>query len=244
MEVRMYNLLISLGVAAAVFGGSTLLVHPWYAGVIPGLIALLITYVLMARRSGKRFQAIADRAVKEFQANRMASGTKILEQGFKLANWQFFIGPQIHGQLGMLSYMQRDWKKARVHLDQSWRRDWRARSMLAALDHRQSKKDSALKRMDKLTGLAGKDPTFWALYAYIALEAKKRELAMTVLNDGLKKCKDSPGLKGMLNSVRNKKKPKMKAFAPTWYQYFPEQMPRSAMMAHAKQGMKYPMPKR
>ena len=42
----------------------------------------------------------------------------------------------------------------------------------------------------------------------------------------------------------HKKKPKMKAFAPAWYQYFPEQMPRSAMMAHAQQSMKHPMPKR
>ena len=240
----MYNLLISLGVAAALFGASVAFVHPWYAGIIPGLIGLLITYVMLARRTGKQFQALADKAVKEFQANRMASGTKILEQGFKLGKWQFLIGSQIHGQLGMLAYMQRDWKKSRKHLEQAWKRDWRSRSMLAALDHRQGKRAAALDRMDALTGFGGKDPTFWALYAYIAIEAKKPELAMSVLNDGLKKCKDSPGLKTMLNAIRNKKKPKMKAFAPAWYQYFPEQMPRSAMMAHAQQSMKHPMPKR
>ena len=240
----MYNLLIALGVAGALFAASVAFVHPWYAGVLPGLIGLLITYVLLARRSGKKFQAIADRAVKEFQAQRMESGIRILETGFALSNWQFFIGPQIHGQLGMLAYLQRDWKKSRVHLDQAWKRDWRARSMLAALDHRQGKRDQALERLSKLTRMAGKDPTFWALYAYVALEHKKRDLALTLLNDGLKKCADSPGLKSMRNAVRNKKKPKMKAFAPGWYQYFPEQMPRSAMMAHAQKGMKYPMPKR
>jgi predicted Zn-dependent protease len=240
----MYNLLISLCVAAALFGASIAFVHPWYAGVLPGLIGLTIAYVLLARRTGKQFKLIADKAVKEFQANRMASGTKILKQGFALGKWQFFIGSQIHGQLGMLAYMQRDWKKSREHLDQSWSRDWRARSMLAALDHRQGKKDSALERLDKLRGMAGKDTTFWGLYAYVALEAKKRELAMSVLNDGLKKCEDSPRLKAMLNAVRNKKKPKMKIFGQAWYQYFPEQMPKSAMMAHAQQGMKYPMPKR
>jgi len=48
------------------------------------------------------------------------------------------------------------------------------------------------------------------------IEAKKPERAMSVLNDGLKKCKDSPGLKAMLNAVRNKNQPKLKAFAPTW----------------------------
>ena len=146
----MYNLLISLGVAAGLFGASVSFVHPWYAGIIPGLIGLLITYVLLARRTGKQFQALAGRAVKEFQANRMESGIRILEQGFALSRWQFLIGAQIHGQLGMLAYMQRDWKKSRVHLEQAWKRDWRSKSMLATLDHREGKRPDALEKLSKL----------------------------------------------------------------------------------------------
>jgi hypothetical protein len=242
----MYNLLIAFAVAAVTFVLGWTFAGTTIAGFIPASLALLITYVLLARRVGKKFQSIATRATKEFESNRMENGIRILETGFALSNWQFFIGPQIHGQLGMIAYLQRDWKKARVHLSQAWRRDWRARSMHAALDHRQGRKDAALETMNKLTGFGGKDPTFWGLYAYIALEAKKRDKAIGVLNAGLKKCPDSPGLKQMANAIRNKKKPKMKAFAPAWYQYFPEQMPRSAMMANAQaqRGMRYPQPRR
>ncbi|MGB0638613.1 MAG: hypothetical protein ACPGTU_04740, partial [Myxococcota bacterium] len=92
----------------------------------------------------------------------------------------------------------------------------------------------------------GKDPVFWGLYAYVALEAKQRDKALELIGKGLEKCPDSPGLKDMANSVRNKKKLKMKAFAPTWYQYFPEQMPRSQMQRYAQNqpGMRYPQPRR
>jgi len=242
----MYNLLIALGVAVGLFGVGVTWIGSVVAGIIPGTLGLLVTYVALARRTGKKFQVLAEKAGREFQSNRMESGIRILEQGFALSKWQFFIGAQIHGQLGMLAYMQRKWKKARIHLDQSWKRDWRSRSTLAALDHREGKRDQALSRLAKMTGTAGKDPTFWALYAYIALEHKDRDLALSVLNDGLKKCSNSPGLTAMANAVRNKRKPKMKAFAPVWYQYFPEQMPRSAMMAHAQaqKGMRFPQPRR
>ena len=240
----MYNLLIALAIATVIFVLGWSFTGTTIAGFIPASLALVITYVLMARRVGKKFQAIATKAAKEFENNRMDNGVRLLESGFSLSNWQFFIGPQIHGQLGMIAYMQRDWKKARTHLSQAWKRDWRSRSMLAALHHRQGKRDDALELMNKLTSFGGKDPTFWGLYAYIALEAKQRDKALSILNDGLKKCPESPGLKTMANAIRNKKKPKMKAFAPAWYQYFPEQMPRSAMMAHAQRNMRFPQPKR
>ena len=103
-------------------------------------------------------------------------------------------------------------------------------------------------RVDGQTdGLCGKDPVFWALYAYIAVEAKKRDKALSVVSDGLKKCPDSTGLKELQGTIANKRKLKMKAFAPTWYQYFPEQMPRSQMQQYAGQqqgGMRYPQPRR
>ena len=43
----MYNLLIALTVGASLFGASVSFVHPWYAGVLPGIIGLLLTYVLL-----------------------------------------------------------------------------------------------------------------------------------------------------------------------------------------------------
>ena len=242
----MYNLLISLGIAAAAFVLGQVIAGAAIAGIIPGLIGLVISYFMLARRTGKAFQQIMEKAGAEFQAGKFEQGLRLMESCFKFAKWQFFIGPQIHGQIGMLMYLQRKWKPARQHLSQAWKRDWRARTMLAALDHREGRKDAALELMDKLTGYGGKDPVFWALYAYIAVEAKKRDKALTVVNAGIKKCPDSTGLKELQGTIANKRKLKMKAFAPTWYQYFPEQMPRSQMQKYAGQqaGMRYPQPRR
>ena len=242
----MYNLLIALGISAVAFALGMTIAGTMVAGFVPGGIALLIAYFFLARRSGKKFQQIAERSASEFQNGRFEPGLKLMESALLIGKWQFGIAGQVLGQIGMLMYMQRKFKLARTHLDQSWKRDWRARTMLAALDHREGKKDAALDRMSNLVKHGGKDPIFWALYAYIAVEAKKREVALEVLNDGLKKCSDSPGLKELRQSVANKRKLKMKPFAPTWYQYFPEQMPRSMMTQHAQQqgGMSYPQPRR
>jgi hypothetical protein len=242
----MYNLLIALAIASAFFALGMIVAGTLVAGFVPGILALIVAYFILARRSGRAFQTIAERAAVEFQQGRFEPGLKLMESALVMSRWQFGIAGQVHGQIGMLMYMQRKWSDARKHLDKSWKRDWRARTMLAAIDHREGQKDSALDRMAALTSHGGKDPVFWALYAYIAVEAKKCDVALEVLTEGLKKCKDSPGLKDLKQAVANKKKLKMKPFAPTWFQYFPEQMPRSMMTQYAQQqgGMRYPQPRR
>ena len=242
----MYNLIISLTIASVFFAIGMVTTGTTIAGVIPGSIGLLIAYFLLARRTGGKFKVVAEKAASEFQNGRFDSGLRLMESCLSLAKWQFGIAGQVHGQIGMLMYMQRKWPEARIHLSQSWKRDWRARTMLAVLDHRQGQKEQSLERMSDLISHGGKDPVFWALYAYIAVEAKQRDLALSVINQGLQKCKESPGLIDLQKMVANKKKMKMKAFAPTWYQYFPEQMPRSQMQAYSQQqrGMSIPQPRR
>jgi len=242
----MYNLIISLAIAAGCFAIGMVTTGTTVAGIIPGSIGLILAYFFLARRTGGKFRVIAERAASEFQNSRFDSGLRLMQSCLAFSKWQFGIAGQVHGQIGMLMYMQRKWPEARIHLAKSWKRDWRARTMLAALDHRQGNKEQSLERMASLTSHGGKDPVFWALYAYIAVESKKRDLALEVINQGLQKCKESPGLVELQKTVANKKKMKMKAFAPTWYQYFPEQMPRSQMQAYAQQqrGMSIPQPRR
>ena len=242
----MYNLIIALIIASAAFALGMSVAGSLIAGFVPGAIALLIAYFLLARRTGNQFRVVAEHAAVEFQAGRFEPGLRLMESCLDLSKWQFGIAGQVHGQIGMLMYMQRKWDEARTHLGQAWGRDWRARSMLAALDHRQGNKEKALSAMADLKGHGGKDPVFWALYAYLAVESKRRDLALKMVNEGLKKCENSPGLIGLQKAIANKKKLKMKAFAPTWYQYFPEQMPRSMMTQNSQQhkGMSIPQPRR
>ena len=61
----MYNLIISLVFATAAFAVGVATTSTFVAGFIPGSIALLISYFLLARRTGGKFRVVAERAVAE-----------------------------------------------------------------------------------------------------------------------------------------------------------------------------------
>jgi predicted Zn-dependent protease len=238
----MYNLLISLAVGAVLFAVGFLATGGLIAGIFPFFLGFMGAYFLLARRAGRKLQAIMGRAGKELQAGRVDRGRSIIKEGFALGKWQFLIEGQIFGQLGALDYMQGRYPQARNNLGKAWSRNWMAHAMLAALDLREKKHSEGLLRMDKLRSAGGKDPAYWGLFAYIALESKDRDKALSILTDALKKLPDSPALQGMADQVRNKKKIKMKSFAPAWYQFFPEQMPRQALKGGAMPGAGYRPP--
>ncbi len=239
----MYNLLLAIAVAA-VFYGAGAWYAGWLAGFVPGAIALIVAYVLLARRSGRKLEAIIKRAMKEMEAGRVDQGRKVLEEGFALARWQFLVAAQIHAQLGSIDYLKREFKSARKHLEKAWSRHWQAQAMLAAIDHREGKNASALERLEKLKRTGAKEALYWGLFAYIATESGNADKALQVLDLGQQALPSSDSLKNMANQVRNKKKVKMKPFAPGWYQFFPEQIPREMLMGAQRPGKTYPQPRR
>lgn len=245
----MYNLAIALGIAllAYVLGAA---VAGWLAGILPAVLAAGIAYFVLARRTGKQLEVLMTEAGDAIQKGKIERGRKLMEQGFALGKWQFLVAEQIHAQLGALDYLQRRFDSARGHLEKAWSRNWMSQAMLACLDHREGKHDAALKRMEDTVGPGGKDPTFWALYAWLALEAGDSDRALGVLTQGLKKNDSSEALKALADQVRNKKRIKpqkaFSAFAPGWYQFFPEHIPRSQMMQMQGQkqgGYSYPAPR-
>lgn len=248
----MYNLLISMTIAAVLFVVTGLIGGYWLTGIIPALLGLGIAYFLLARRTGQQVQAIMERAMGEFQAldgiapprnqkeanrltalqqEKVTAGRAIMEEGFKLAPWQFLVKQQIHAQIGAIEYMQQRYDAAREHLDKAWSRHWQAQAMLACMDFRDKKIDEALGRMDKADGAGGSDALFWGIYAWIAYKGNKRDRALEILSKGLKKHENSAALKGMQKALANKKPVRMDGFAPGWYQFFPEDMPQSRQMA-------------
>ena len=124
-----------------------------------------------------------------------------------------------------------------------------SQAMLACLEHRQGNNDAALARFDKTTGPGGDDPIFWALYGWVALETGDRDKALVALTEGIRKNEASQALKDFADLVRNKKRIKpdksFAPFAPGWYQFFPEHMPRREVMAAqgVKPGYQYPQPR-
>ena len=255
----MYNLAIAIGIAAAAFllgwaGGNT-----WVAGFIPAFLALIISYVLLARRTGQQLEAIMRRAMAEFeslkpeklvavyQKTRSEKAVQearnevllkvrgILNEGFALERWQFLVGAQLHAQIGALDYMDQDYASARVHLEKAWSRNWMSSVQLAAIDWREDKKTEALARLEKATGPGEKEALFWGVYAWMAAENGDRGKALTIVSEGLKKVPNNKGLSELADALRNDKKIQVSAFGDAWYQFFPEHLSDAQKRAMAEQ---------
>src|SRR5512139_3138234 len=113
----MYNVLISLGVGIAIALAIKLAGFSLWAGIIPGVLAFVATFILLARWVSKRIQALMDSVQKEFATQatsqkeaqqKVERAVKTLEQGLAYDKWQFMVGPELHAQIGMLKYMVKD----------------------------------------------------------------------------------------------------------------------------------------
>ena len=234
----MYNLLIALAIGAAAFGLGMIVAGNWIAGFAPAVLAAGIAYFLLARRTGKQFEAVLTEAMASLQvsmpaAQSYSARSRILEEArqkllsaLPLGRWQFLVTSQIHAQIGTLYYIEQEYAKARPHLEQAWSRMWQSKAMLAAIDYRQGHKAEAVERFAKLTSPGGSDPTFWMLYAVIAHRAGDDKTALEAISQGTSKHEKSERLKKIADQIRNKKKVTPEIFGEAWLQFFPEDAPQ------------------
>ena len=123
----MYNLLIAFAAGVLVTIAVRLAGLPLLAGVIPGVLVFVGAYILLARRVAEKLKALVNTAQKELQsisspreqAPKVAKAVKILEQGLQYDRWQIMVASQVHGQIGILHYMTKDYAAAEPHLVQA-----------------------------------------------------------------------------------------------------------------------------
>lgn len=179
----MRNLALALlaGVAGYALGAA---VAGWWAGFLPGMIAVGVAYFVLARRTGKKVEAIFQQAVAEMQAGRLDGARKVMEAALPLGKEQFLVTSQVHAQLGALDYLegvglvvQKQPKAgaaklatARAHLEKAWSRDWRSKTMLACLHHREGHVDDAVKVFAAAEGPGKSEP----LLGRVGLRAQRR----------------------------------------------------------------------
>ncbi len=244
-QAAMLNLIIALALAAGAFVLGMAVAGHWIAGFLPSLLVLLISYFLLARRTSAQLQAIMELAGKSVQRQQLDEARRILDQARKLGRWQFLVESQVEAQLGALWYMERNWAKARRHLDKAFSRNWMAQGMLAALDFRDKDVDAAVKRLEKASGFAKKEALFWGLYGYILAEGKRQDEALEVLARGLKVMPENQALKDLRQAVSNKRrKLKMKGFGNQWYMFFPEHVSMRRYQQQAQANRGFPQPRR
>jgi tetratricopeptide (TPR) repeat protein len=224
----MYNLLIALGVGVAITLGVSLFGFSVWAGIIPGTIAFLGTYFVLARRTGQQLQGLMGAVQKELQGQptsqkeaqaRVERAIKMLERGLVYDKWQFLVGSEIHAQIGMLKYMSKDLEGARTHLQKASPRNYMAKAMEGAL-HYQRKDFPAMKRSFEAAVVSGKkEPLVWAVYAWCLVQNKEKDEALKVLGRGVAINPSDEKLKNSLTALQNDKKLKMKPYEPMWWQF-------------------------
>ncbi len=225
----MYNLLIALGVGLAITLGVRLTgIGPLWAGIIPGTLAFVITYLLLARRIGTKLQVLMTAVQKDLQGQptsqkdakaRVDRAVKLLEEGLVYEKWQFLVGPEIHSQLGMLKYMSKNLDGAKHHFAKASVRNYMAKAMEGALHYQQKDFAAMRKAFDNAVVAGKKEPLMWAVYAWCLVQCGEKTEALQVLGRGVEANPTDEKLKGSLSALQNDKRLKMKPYEPMWWQF-------------------------
>jgi len=230
----MYNLLIALAAGVVV----TLAVHlagfPWLAGIVPGVLVFLGAYILLARRIAEKLKALVNAAQKELQGissprdrdAKVAKAVKTLEQGLQYDRWQFLVAGQVHGQIGILHYMMKDYEAAESHLAKASSRDAMSQAMRGALFYQRKQYGPMTEAFERAVKAGKKEGIVWAVYAWCLQQTKEREKAIAVLGRAVAANPSDDKLKAALTAVQNDKRMKMKPWEPMWWQFNLEQPPQ------------------
>jgi tetratricopeptide (TPR) repeat protein len=223
----MYNLLISLAVGLAVslairFGTNV----GWVGSILPGLLALGVSYFVLARRSWKQLEAVMGTVQKELMAQKFDRALQTLQGGFALAPWQFLVAAQLHSQIGVLRYVRQDFAGALPHLEKSFSRHGIARAMLAVTHYRKKDLEKMRKVFDEAAKDNKKEGLVFAAWAWIEEKEGKHDQAIAVLARGLKANPGDEKLKSAAQTLQNDKRLKLgKLYGEQWFQFHLEKMP-------------------
>lgn len=233
----MYNLVLALLVGLAVTLGVKFAGYPIWAGLVPGVIALLGSYVVLARRVATKIQKLSSEAQAELsslppnprdQKARIERAVKLLEQGLVWDKWQFLIAAELHAQIAMIKYMTGDLDGAQTNFAQASGRNGMSKAIEGALHYRKKDFPKMEAAFEAAVKASKKEPILWAVYAWCALQQKDKEKALKVLARAVEINPTDEKLKNSLTQLQNDKKLKMKPYEPMWWQFGLEAPPMQA----------------
>lgn len=223
----MYNLVISIAIGIVVSVALALGTEFGIAAaVFPGVLALVVAYFLLARRTWKKLEALFEGMQKDVQARKFEKAVATLQGGFVLAPWQFLVAAQLHSNIGMLLYLRDDLEAALPHLEKSFSRHWIARGMLGVARYRKRDLAGARKVFDEAVKANKKEGVLWSAYAWILEKEGHHEDAIAVLSRAVAANASDDKLKSSLQALQNGKKLKLgKLYGEQWFQFLLERPP-------------------
>lgn len=221
----MYNLLISLSVAFALFVGSSALVGQAIAGILPGLLVGGITYFMLARRTGMEIQKQLAPVPQLLQSRKVSEAQQLIRDAKEQhGKWQFLVSQQMDAQLGMIEYLQMHFDAALPLLEAGKWRNWTALLCLGCIHHRNGDKEARDKVFAEAQQAEAKEQMVWVIPAVLLSREGRRTDAISAVVEGKKSLPDNKLLKELQNALANKKKIDVKQLGDVWYQFFPEEL--------------------
>ena len=208
--------------------------------MVPALIAVPIAYVLLARRTVARMQAMMMQAQAWLQRSppQFDRAVRDIERAYPLGRWQFGLAHQLDAQIGMIYFLQRDFARAAPYLKRAlmWG-PWVTGAMLGVVYYRKKDTASVEKTFQVVLKKGRKTPLAWCLWAYLLVQMGRRDEAQKLLAEGAAKLPHDLRLREALLALENGKKLKMRAFGEQWYQFHLERPPAQAAPPQAMQRM-------
>ena len=200
----MYNLVISLAVGLAITVAIRLGTNMgWAASILPGFVAALAAYFVLAKRTWKQLEALFAETQRELQAQRLDRAVQVMERGFALAPWQFLVASQLHAQVGVLLYVKKEFDRALPHLEKSFSRHWVARAMLAVSRWRRRDLAGMERTFEAAVKTNKKEGLVWCVYAWLLDKENRHDEAVKVLGRGAAQNPSDEKLKSVLQAMQN-----------------------------------------
>lgn len=225
----MFNLLISLAAAVVatlvfglIFGGGDLEI---LYGVVPGLIAFVGTYFVLARRSLEQVQRIVGAAQELLQAQKVEPALEKLKEAYPVGRWQFLVDSQIDAQIGTINYMLKKFDEAEPFLRRSFKRNGMARAMLGTLHYQRQRLTEMRLAFEEAVTASKKDALIWNVYAWCIWKSGDPSTAISILNRALQAMPGEERTEINLRNLQNNKKMKMRVWGLAWYQFHLDQPP-------------------
>jgi tetratricopeptide (TPR) repeat protein len=231
------NLLLALaaGIAGFLLFYATGIAHA-AGSILPGVIAAIAAFILLARRSGKQLEAVMAVAQKEMAARKPERAVAALQDAFKLGRWQFGVAASLHANIGVLLYVQKKFDEAEPHLRKSGAtllKLWQAQAMLAAILFRKKQYPEMEKIFEGALRGNKKETLLYAVYAWCENQRGEKKKAIEVLQNGVTENASDEKLKTLLGRAQNDKRLKLDGWGELWWQFWLETPP---MMAGPQSG--------
>jgi predicted Zn-dependent protease len=199
--------------------------------IFPGVVAAVVTYILLARRTGKQLEGVMAVAQKEMMARKPERAVQALQDAFALSRWQFGLSSSLHANIGVLLYVQKKFDEAEPHLRKGAGtviKLWLAQAMLAALLYRR-KQFPEMEKVFESTMRGNKGETLlYAVYAWCESQRGEKKKAIEILQKGVAQNPSDEKLKTLLGRAQNDKRLKLEPWGEQWWQFWLETPPMMA----------------